>query len=98
MAGSLKRYLLITRRTIPVDRTAEYATLWRAVQHHAELAGARAWVFTSENAVNQFIELIEWQSDEAHPSTNRREIVEARSALNAIFLPGESDTWIEAKI
>lgn len=90
--------MLITHRSIPLDRAEDYARLWREVRHQVSHAGGRAWMFRALNAGHRFVEFVEWQSDEEHPLIGRPDIAMTLDALDEAFPAKDSETWIEAKI
>jgi hypothetical protein len=61
-------------------------------------AGAHAWLFRAEECDDQFIEFIEWQSDEAHPLIREHTIAASLEALHTAFVSEDSHTWVEARI
>lgn len=57
------RRLLVTRRTIPLDRSEEYADGWQQVVQVAAALPGRAWLFRRAGHDDQYVEFIEWQGD-----------------------------------
>lgn len=59
------RKLLVTRRTVPLDRSDEYAEAWRLVVQAAAALPGRAWLFRRAGHDDQYVEFIEWQDEAA---------------------------------
>lgn len=59
------RKLLVTRRTVPLDRSDEYMETWQLVARAAEALPGRAWLFRRAGHDDQYVEFIEWQDDPA---------------------------------
>ena len=59
------RKLLVTRRTVPLDRIEEYAEAWQLVEQAAAALPGRAWRFHRTGHDDQYVEFIEWQDDPA---------------------------------
>lgn len=59
------RKLLVTRRTVPLDRSEEYAEAWLLVVRAAAALPGRAWRFHRTGHDDQYVEFVEWQDDAA---------------------------------
>ena len=86
------RFLQITRRRIPLDRSEEYALLWNAVRDAAVTVKANAWIFESAHVAGYFTEFVEWKGDAEIP------ISSVLDELDSEFPPEECSVWIEASI
>ncbi|HUP88490.1 MAG TPA: hypothetical protein VM100_04035 [Longimicrobiales bacterium] len=92
------RYLLITRRRVPLEMKEEYARLWSAVRAVAEKLSARAWIFESAHVGGFYTEFVEWKSLPSDLLIDRAEASSALDDLNTIFIAEEAAVWSEAQI
>jgi hypothetical protein len=89
------RYLLATRRHVPLDRSDDYLLAWEAVQRAVHGAGGRAWIFRGAAHEDQFLEFIEWTADVQAPLDND-DVSAAVAQLEAFAAASSSDEWEEA--
>ncbi|MGH7476723.1 MAG: hypothetical protein ACRELD_10565 [Longimicrobiales bacterium] len=85
-------HLLVTRRTIPLDRTDHYGWLWEAVRVAALGAGLRAWRFRAADRDDRYLEFIEAPSAAALEAPA---VDAARVALRESFAATEESLWLE---
>lgn len=90
------RNLLITRRTVPLDRLEEYAEAWAAVAGAAAAQGGRAWLFRGAGHEDRFIEFVEWTG--APEFLAAPALVAACRELDACAAATESGAWEEATL
>lgn len=57
------RRLLVTRRTVPLDRLEEYQGAWQMVVAAAARMPGRAWLFRRAGHDDQYVEFVEWQGE-----------------------------------
>ena len=88
----MTRFLQVTRRRIPLDRSEAYAHCWHAVAAAATNHSAKAWVFESAHVAGFFTEFIEWQGGPEVP------VVYELDELDSDFPPEECSVWTEATI
>jgi hypothetical protein len=55
------RKLLVTHRTVPLDRSEEYAAAWQQLAAAAALRAAQAWRFCRAGHQDRFVEFLEWR-------------------------------------
>lgn len=83
----------MTRRTVPLDRSEEYAEAWQLVVRAAAELPGRAWLFHRFGHDDQYVEFIEWQDD---PAFDHAEVLLAlRRELDA-YGNGHTDELEEA--
>jgi hypothetical protein len=87
------RFVLSTRRVVPLDRTDEYLQAWERIRAQADAVGGRAWLFRAVQRDDQFIEFLEGAPDTVLHSPA---LVSAREALEAEFGFGVAEEWEEA--
>lgn len=91
----MNRLLLITRRTIPLDRLDDYLAEWQRVRAAAEAAGGRAWLFRGTGRQDHFIEFLEWDEASVPPLPDHEDVANARLELDQTFGTGVADKWEE---
>lgn len=74
--------LLVTRRTVPLDRWDEYLAAWRSLAAAAQHAAANAWLFRRGGRDDQLVEFLEWRGDAA--LADQDTVLEARRALDEV--------------
>ena len=89
------RNLLITRRTVPLDRLEEYAESWARLCAAASAHGCQAWLFRRTDHEDRFIEFVEWPG--ASPLADDA-LGSALRELDMIGPPHDSDTWEETSL
>lgn len=91
----MRRRLVTTRRHVPLDRSDEYLDAWAAVQRAVESAGGRAWIFRGAAHEDQFIEFIEWSSDDVLYESPA--VAAARAHLASYAVAGLTEEWEDAQ-
>jgi len=91
----MTRFVLSTRRVVPLVRTDEYLQAWERIRALAEAVGGRAWLFRAVQRDDQFIEFVEGAPDSV---LRAPELVSAREALEAEFGYGVAEEWEEAPV
>ncbi len=89
-------HLVVTRRTIALDRIEEYLALWAVVRDAAESLDCRAWLFRAARRDDHFLEFLE-HAGERLPLDQPR-LMEPRRELHDSFPPDADDEWEEASI
>lgn len=83
--------LLITRRTIALDRTEDYLSLWRRVAESAAAAGGHTWLFRGSGREDHSLEFIE------DPATTGvledDDVAAARAELEGSFAADLEEEW-----
>ena len=87
------RKLLVTRRTVPLDRADEYADAWQLVVRAAAALPGRAWLFRRAGHDDQYVEFIEWQDE---PSFADAEVILALLRELDAYGNGHTDELEEA--
>lgn len=88
------RRILVTHRTVPLDRSEEYAGRWQWLRGIADRRrSARAWLFRRSGHEDHFIEFLEWQ--DPIDLLEDAEIDEALQELDSIA-PGTREELEEA--
>lgn len=59
------RRLLVTRRTVPLDRSDEYAESWQNLVQLAKELPGNAWLFRRVGHDDQYVEFVEWSGEPA---------------------------------
>lgn len=88
------KQLLITRRTVPLDRLEEYAEIWASVCTAAAAHACRAWLFRRSGHEDRFIEFVEWTGES--PLDEDGALLAALRELDGCGAPQDGDTWEEA--
>jgi hypothetical protein len=76
------RRILITRRTVPLDRSDEYLAAWQQLAAAAALRAGHAWLFRRSGHEDRFVEFLEWVGPAALPE--QPEIADALRELDEI--------------
>jgi len=76
------RHILVTHRTVPLDRSEEYTAGWQRLAAAAALGTGHAWLFRRAGHEDRFVEFLEWHEPAA--LLDDGEIVEARRVLAEI--------------
>lgn len=92
----MRRLLLTTRRTIPLDRLDDYLGDWRRIRAAVEAAGGRAWLYRGTSRQDHFIEFVEWDEAATPALPDRDDVASARLDLDQTFGPGIADSWEES--
>ena len=87
----MTRRLVTTRRHVALDRSDEYLDAWAAVRSAVEAAGGHAWIFRGAAHEDQFIEFIEWSSDNTLHESDP--VARARALLDTYAVPGATEEW-----
>jgi len=88
------RRLLVTHRTVPLDRTEEYSAAWRRLAAAVALRAGNAWWFRRAGHEDRYIEFVEWRQPVALPE--EPEVAEALRALGEIAA-GSTEELEEAR-
>ena len=88
------RKLLVTRRTVPLDRIEEYFGAWQMVVDAAMGLPGRAWLFRRAGHDDQFVEFVEWQDGPAVGAAE--EVLAVRRELDLLGT-GHTDELEEAQ-
>jgi hypothetical protein len=84
--------LLITRRTVALDRTEEYLALWALVATAVVAAGGRTWLFRGSARQDQAMEFVEDQGDGV---LEDGAVLSARRSLRESFPSVIEEEWSE---
>ena len=90
----MKRRLLTTRRSVPLDRTEEYDALWARVREVVVDAEGHAWRFRAAERQDVQMECIE--SRELDRILTLPEVQATRSLLDETFGSASTEEWEEA--
>lgn len=85
--------LLITRRTVALDRTEEYLELWRQTAAAAGETGGHAWLFRGSIREDHALEFIE--DPGAAGVLDAAAVLAARDSLNEAFPADLEEEWHE---
>lgn len=91
----MTRRLITTRRHVPLDRSDEYLSAWQLVRTAVQSAGGHAWIFRGAAHEDQFIEFIEWSSEDALHESDP--VAHARRALDVYATAGPTEEWEAAQ-
>ncbi len=86
--------LLVTHRTVPLDREDDYWRLWTVARAAMAEAGGRAWLFRSAGRVDRFLEFFEDPADAGLVRSDA--VAAARADLHDSFPADSQDEWTEA--
>ncbi|HSJ13874.1 MAG TPA: hypothetical protein VK939_05635 [Longimicrobiales bacterium] len=89
------RSLLITRRTVPLDRLDEYTETWAAFCAAAAAHGCRTWMFRRSGHEDRFVEFLEWTGESPLESDD---VSAALLELDGCGAPQDADLWEEASL
>lgn len=87
------RRILITYRTVPLDRSEEYTAGWQRLAAATVLRTGHAWLFRRAGHEDRFVEFLEWH--QAAALLDDPEVAEARRVLDEIST-GADDELEEA--
>lgn len=76
------RRILVTHRTVPLDRSDEYTAAWQRLAAAAALRAGHAWLFRRAGHEDRFVEFLEWMDTADLPE--QAEIAEALRELDEI--------------
>jgi len=76
------RRILVTHRTVPLDRSEEYWAAWKGLAGVVAGRSGRAWVFRRAGHEDRFVEFLEWQDPTDLPDS--AEVAEALRVLDGI--------------
>lgn len=88
--------LLVTRRTVPLDRADEYFRLWKELVAAVTERGGRAWIFGAAARDDHFLEFVE--SSGSAPLFEEEYVAERLVVLRERFAPMEEEEWLEATL
>lgn len=91
----MPHHLLVVRRDVPPERREEYLAGWITARAAVGAAGAHAWLFRAPGDPRSLLEFVEWDDDDADP-TSHAAVAAALAALASAFGGGE-ERWDEVR-
>lgn len=89
------RRLLVTRRTVPLDRLDDYLATWARLRADVQARGGAAWLFRGDGHDDRFLEFLEWSGDTAVAAAD--DVRAALDELDETASAAHQDTWNEVE-